>query len=212
VVTYKTIFLPTITYPFTATFLSQTILEKAQSLTTLAILSHIRYNHNMPKAVVYTPTSHGSLGLCHLPTEQGLQKILHVLKHLCAKTLLGTLIDWTIQAHQIQASIAKSILEYTGPIPWTPNCWINNLWNTLHSIQGQIILQQTWMIPPCCIHNRHLMKDFANIGLTTKTLQIINNCRLFLQVTTLAEITNHAGTHLLTKSIYQNHCLPPLHQ
>jgi len=68
VVTYKTIFLPTIMYPFPATFLSHTILEKAQSLTTPAILSHIGYNCNMPKAVVYTPTSHVSLGLCHLPT------------------------------------------------------------------------------------------------------------------------------------------------
>jgi len=52
------------------------------------------------------------------------------------------------------------------------------------------------------------MKDFTNAGLTTKTLQILNNCRLFLQVTTLAEITNHASTHLLTESVYQNRLSP----
>jgi len=43
-VTYKTIFLLTITYPFPATFLSKTILEKAQSLTMPLILSKLGYN------------------------------------------------------------------------------------------------------------------------------------------------------------------------
>jgi len=58
-VTYKTIFLPTVTYPFPTTFLSATSLEKPQSLTIMsAILSHLGYNCNMPKAVVYRWTSH----------------------------------------------------------------------------------------------------------------------------------------------------------
>ncbi len=43
-VTYKTIFLLTITYPFPATFLSKMILEKAQSLTMPLILRKLGYN------------------------------------------------------------------------------------------------------------------------------------------------------------------------
>jgi len=43
-VTYKTIFLPIITYPFPVTFLSRMILEKAQSLTMPVILSNLGYN------------------------------------------------------------------------------------------------------------------------------------------------------------------------
>jgi len=54
--TYKTIFLPTITYPLLATTLSEKILKWAQSMTTSLILSKMGYNWNMPKAVVYTPT------------------------------------------------------------------------------------------------------------------------------------------------------------
>jgi len=78
-VTYKTIFLSTITYPFPATNLSATILEKAQSMTTPVILSHMGYNQNMPKAVVYALTTVGGLGFHHLSTEQGLQKIIHLI-------------------------------------------------------------------------------------------------------------------------------------
>jgi len=135
-VTYKTIFLPTITYPFPATFLSETILEKAQSLTTPINFSKLGYNRNMPKLVVYTPTSLGGLGLHHFHTEQGLQKILQILKHIWAKTSLGTLIESTIQAYQMQAGLADSILVDTSHLPWTPNWWINNLHEALHTIQG----------------------------------------------------------------------------
>jgi len=60
------------------------------------------------------------------------------------------------------------------------------------------------------IHNCHLMADFANAGYTPKTLQLLNNCRMFLQVTTLAKIMNHAGTHLLPNILHQSQSNPTL--
>ncbi len=71
----------------------------------------------MPKAVVYNPTSHGGLGIRHLPSKQGLQKILHAIKHLCAKTSLGNLITVSLQAYQIQAGLAKCVLVNMHPLP-----------------------------------------------------------------------------------------------
>ena len=136
-----------ITYPFPATFLSKNILETAQSLTTPVILSKLGYNHNMPKTVVYIAASHGGLRLRHLHTEQGLQKILHMIKQLQARTSLGNLIESTIQAYQMQAGLAESTLIDTSPLPWTPNQWLNNLREELHTIQGQIILSNLWIIP-----------------------------------------------------------------
>jgi len=112
------------------------------------ILSKLGYNQNMPKSVVYTPTSHGGLGPCHLHTEQGSQKILQMMKQIRAKTSLGTLIESTIQAYQMQEGLADSILIDTCPLGWIPNCWINSLCNTLHTIKGQLVLNNLWTIPP----------------------------------------------------------------
>jgi len=103
------------------------ILEKAQSMTTLLILSKMGYNKNMPKAVMYAPLSHGSLGLKHLHTEQGIQKVPQVLKHLWTGTTLRKCMDITIKAYQIQAGITSHILEDMEPLPWMSNHWINNL-------------------------------------------------------------------------------------
>ncbi len=79
---YSTIYLPTIMYPFSATTLTRKILEKAQSMTTLLILSKMGYNQHTPKAVVYAPSTHGGIGMKNLYTKQGLAKVLQVLKHL----------------------------------------------------------------------------------------------------------------------------------
>jgi len=81
-VIYRTIFLPTVTYPLPATTMTVSTLNNAQSKITPLILSKKGYNQNMPKAVIYAPSTHGGLGLKHLHTKQGLQKILQVLKHL----------------------------------------------------------------------------------------------------------------------------------
>jgi len=81
-VAYSTIYLPTITYPFPATTLPRKTLEKAQSMTTPLILSKMGYNQHMPKEVVYAPSTHGGIGIKNLCTEQGLAKVLQVLKHL----------------------------------------------------------------------------------------------------------------------------------
>jgi len=41
------------------------------------------------------------------------------------------------------------------------------------------------------------MDAVDDLDLTTPQLEQINACRMYLQITTLAEITDHTGTHLL---------------
>jgi len=209
-VTYTTIFLPTITYPFPATTLSLKSLNKAQSLTTPLILSTTGYNRNMPKAVVYAPTSHGGLGFRHLHSEQGLQKVLQILKHLRTRTSLGTTIDLAIKAHQMHAGVALPILEYTNPLPWMSDRWITNVREFLHSTQSTIQLDSPWTIPILRRHDIHLMNAFNEAGYSKNELQILNHCRLALQITTLAEITDHTRGRLIPEALLNASITPNL--
>jgi len=209
-VTYKTIFLPMITYPLPATTLTKNILNQAHSMTTPIILSKLGYNRNMPKAVVYTPTSHGGIGLQNLHTEQGIQQTLHIIKHLHDHTHLGSFTKVTIKAHQIYTGISKPILEDTTTLPWMPNQWITNVWAFLHKISGTIHLQQPWVIPLLRQHNHHIMKDLLDAGYSANDLQTLNNCQMFLQVTTLAEISDHTRNRLLTEAYLNNNKTPSL--
>jgi len=200
-VVYTTIFLPTITYPFPATTLSTSNLEQAQSMTTPMIISHMGYNQNMPKLVIYAPLMHRGLCLKHLHTEQGLQKALQFIKHLQTQTTLGKLMQTMIKAYQIQAGLLNSILKDTQLLPWLPHQWISNLREFLHSTDGSITLENLWTIPKLCQHDTHIMHDFLQANLSPKDLQTLNNCQMYLQVTTLAEIAIHDGAQILPNAL-----------
>jgi len=197
-------------YPFPVTTLPLKTLEKAQSMTTPLILSKMGYNRNMPKAVVYAPSTHRGIGMKHLYTKQGLSKVLHLMKHFWVKTTLDTLMNITIKAYQLQAGIPEPILEETTQLPWMPNHWINNLRAFLYEIGGKIQLEDPWMIPKLREHDRHLMQDFLLANLSNPELTKLNNCWLYLQVTTLATITDHTGTKLLDTNITSRHKTPDL--
>jgi len=63
-----------------------------------------------------------------------------------------------------------------------------------HQIQLQF---NTWTIPHICQHNIHIME----LKLTPMQLAQINaSCCMYLQVPTLAQITNHTGTILLPQA------------
>jgi len=207
---YQTIFLPTLTYPFPATTLPIKTLDQAQSLTTPTILSKIEFNCNMPKAIVYTPISHGGIGFQNLHNEQGVQQILQILKHMRTQTTLGMLITTTIEAYQITAGICKPILKSTGLLPWMPHWWINNVQEYLHKIEGTIKLKSPWTILPFRTNDHYLMTDFLSANLLEKTLQTLNNCWMYLKVTTLVELSDHTGRHLLPTACLQGKIVPDL--
>jgi len=52
------------------------------------------------------------------------------------------------------------------------------------------------------MHDQHLMQTFLQANITEKDLRTLNNCRLYLQVTTLAEITDHKGIKILEEVLH----------
>jgi len=59
------------------------------------------------------------------------------------------------------------------------------------------------MIPPLCTRDIYIMEAVSEIGLTKIQLEQINACHMFLQVTTVAEMTDHTGRYLLPQALLQ---------
>jgi len=70
----------------------------------------------------------------------------------------------------------------------------------LHSIEGKIVLENPWTIPKLQQYDTHIMDEFLQANVSPKDLQTLNNCRMYLQVTTLAEIATHNGTQILANA------------
>jgi len=78
-------------------------------------------------AAYYAPKTHGGIGLCHLGAKQGTQKILQILKHLRAKTTIGTVYQVLIDQYQLNSGFSEPILKTTTAITWSQAYWIDTL-------------------------------------------------------------------------------------
>jgi len=67
-----------------------------------------------------------------------------------------------------------------------------------HNIQ---LDYSAWVIPPLRRNDVFLMEAIHELDLTPQQLEQINACRMYLQVTTLAEIVDHTGMTILPQAL-----------
>jgi len=203
-VLYHSCFLPALTYPFPATWLPPQFLERLLALSTSTILNKMGYHRNLPRSMVFAPRSHGGVGLCHLYHEHGAQQIITLLRHLRAGTPLGKTLEILIRQYQLWSGFQHHILEDPKKCPWISDHWLSYL-RTIMSTQNLSIRYASWTIKPLRKHDRYLMEDILQHGLPKHQLEKINACRMYLKVTTLAEITDNTGEALLPQVLTDFH-------
>jgi hypothetical protein len=194
---YTTVFIPSIRYALPATSIDQKTLQKIQSPIINNVLTKIGYNRHMPRALVFAPSSIGGIGLLDLFNEQGNLKVLTTISHIRANTPLRQTIIIAIETFQTLAGLTTSALETTHPIPYVDAPWLETLRSFLHQINGQIIIPSLATIHTIRHYDTAIMNHQKSNNFTKSELQAINACRLYLKVTTIAEISNHKGTHIL---------------
>jgi len=101
-----------------------------------------------------------------------------------------------IRIYQLWMGLWQPILSDTRSCPWVPDHWLLHLQEIMHE-QNIKIKYNTWTIPAIQMNNRFLMEDFSDLDFTRIKLEQLNACRMYLRVTTLAEIMDHTGNMLL---------------
>jgi len=105
-----------------------------------------------------------------------------------------------IRQYQMWAGLQRPILVDTRPCPWIPDRWLSRIRRTLreHRIQIQY---EAWTIPALRHQDVFIMEAIEDLALSVSQMEQINACRMYLKVTTLAEITDHTGTLLLPQAL-----------
>ncbi len=199
-VIYRSCFVPAIAYPLPATWLSDQFLERIHRLSTATILNKMGFHRTLPRSMVFAPRSMGGVGLCHLGHEQMAQQIVTIIRHLRVHLQLGKTLEILIRKYQLWAGTREHVLSDTTPCPWIPDHWLLSVRKAMHN-HTITIRYDNWTIPPIQEHDRFLMEDFRDYGIPSNQLEKLNACRMYLQVTTLAEITDHTGTSLLPQAL-----------
>ncbi len=146
-VLYKSCFLLALTYSFPAMGLPSVFLDHIHSLSTATILNKMGYHHNLPQSLIFAPHCLGGIGLCNFIYEQSAQQTIILLRHLHARTPLGTAMETLICTYQLCAGLCFHILIDTQPCTWVSNQWLTHLQNSMRLYHLQISYA-AWMIPP----------------------------------------------------------------
>jgi len=125
--------------------------------------------------------------------------VLILIWHLHARTPLRNAIELPIQMYQLWAGLHCHILENTQPCPWIPDQWPSHLRMTMTRNCTQICYS-SWTILPLRQNDWYLMDDFVDQNFSKTKLEQLNTCRMYLQVTTLAEVLDHMGAELLPQA------------
>ena len=180
---------PSLAYGLGTTNLSYKQLDTIQQPIVHHILPAMGYNRHFPRAVVYGSPRFGGLNFKHLYTEQGTQHVMQFLKYYRCNNSIGQLLRIAglsfcplrrpqIDYHHIQ--------DKDGSKP-----------SSSSSTNVMVVIETSDPINTLCRHgNSCIMEDFLLLAPTKMELILLNQCRLYLRVTTLSDITSTNGTNL----------------
>ena len=191
---YESIWLPSLSYGLGTTNLSFDELNHLQKPIINHLLPILGYNRHFPRAVVYGSRHFGGLGLKHLYVIQGVKHITNFIKYYRCNNNIGKLLSISLRWLHLISGLSYCPLYHPSPnLHHIQDKWFSTTIRFLYETNGSI---ET--IERIHIFNRQndssLIEDFLLLEPSRTDPILLNQCRLFLHVTTLSDIATIDGT------------------
>jgi hypothetical protein len=192
---------PSLHYPLAALTLTEKECTSIMAPILDVALPHSQVCRTFPRAVVYGPKAMMGLGKTDLYLQQGASQIAMLQQYLHTDTITGELLRANIEAIKIHVGIGQNLfsLEYGRFQKLVPPSLIKCIWEFASKYNIEIQEEITANIIPRRENDKFLMEVIANQDnqFSNNDLTHINRCRLYMQVVTLADITNGNGALIL---------------
>jgi hypothetical protein len=165
-------------------------------------------NRKAARAVVLGKSQHGGLGLDHLATVHLYGQLQYLLGIIRCNDTTGQLARMMLEFAKLECGCIGDVLEqdyerYHGTI--IDKIWITEIWSHLQLYDAKIQINRLWTPKPGSEGDTSIMERIKAPGIfTTRELQDINTCRLYLQVFFISDITDHSG-HNIEDWVKQGH-------
>ena len=158
-------------------------------------LSAAGYCSKMPRAVVFGPSAHGGMDWENPETICLFEKNKFLIGSIRLQDVVGQLLLIQVSWMQLYTGISIPILEYNKKLDYLPPGWIMNLHEYLVDSNVQIELFGGW-VPSKQREEDEIIMDYVLHHTPSWMWSAINRCRLFLRVTTLADLTTIDGKQI----------------
>jgi hypothetical protein len=194
---YGAIYLKAIGYVLPNCHFTKMQLQLLQSIMHRVILPKCGYNQKTARKIIHGPSDLCGGQFLPLYTMQGEGQIMQFLKFWRTKTDTGKLLRVAVAWLQLNTGVGFSLLDnVTTVIPHLATRWLPSLRTFLASINGTIQLDRTYVPPIQRVHDEYIMDTILwSEAFTIAQINILNYCRLYLQVVTVSDICQANGTH-----------------
>jgi Reverse transcriptase (RNA-dependent DNA polymerase) len=188
----------TLAYPLPITTFSRKECDWIMAPVLRVALSHSGVCNNLPRAIVYAPLKYQGLGIPDIYIEQGLMKLMRLIKFgRKSRHLTSSLIRHNCEAMKMEMGM-NGYLFHHDPTIWDPivtATWLK--WTWKFAAQHRIHLRDD--LPDFPIKREHdeiLMQQFGTMGFRGQDLYKLNICRIHLKAITLSDITDGNGERI----------------
>ncbi|KAI2511571.1 hypothetical protein MHU86_2825 [Fragilaria crotonensis] len=173
------------------------------------IVPRCGFNRNTKKAILYGPLALGGANFRSLYVQQGVSQVMMFIRHWRKQSLTGRLLRIAVSWFQAQVGVSFSILENVhSALPQLESKWLSSLRLFLANIEAKLRLDETYLPALQRLHDFCIMDAVIASGrFTPKEICRINYCRLFLQATTVSDLTSMNGRTLDHNKLSGRHSL-----
>ncbi|KAI2490404.1 hypothetical protein MHU86_24160 [Fragilaria crotonensis] len=145
----------------------------------------------LPVAVRHGPISMGGLGLMDLRTEGGIEMVKYFRHEVYGNTEVGKLLLLQLQASQLESGVPMQLLaEPSTHIPYLTPTWILSMHQFMSNHNISMDITNALTLPLWGPNDQYITNSIRLKGYTMQQQTDINLIRLFLQVTTIADMVD----------------------
>jgi hypothetical protein len=144
----------------------------------------------------------GGIAMKNLYTEQGLAQVEYAIGGLRCNNEKTTLTKTLLESYIIASGIIINPLEDHQTLNYIWSESIDSIKMFLQNINGNIIISTLQTFNKMQVREEPIMEKATRYIDNQTKLEAINNCRLYLQIMTMAELTDVEGKHILHEAFH----------
>ena len=188
---HRTTYIPSMRYGLAALAVDEEELGGVQSRVIQAMLKKLNVQSTIPTAIRHGPKDMGGMDLYDLRTEVGIESIKFFRDAIYSNSENGKLIRLNMQYSQLEAGTGEKLLEHPDVhIAYLTPTWILSLRQFLSCHNMTIKVTNSFQIPLAGPKDEYIMQPVHLSRYSASQQRDINLVRMYLQVNTLAELSD----------------------
>jgi hypothetical protein len=186
-------------YPLVALTLTEANCRHIEAPMLAQVQKSMHMANNFPRDVLDAPHCFQGMNRKSLYMVLGQHHVEILLKHGHLNTTTGELLRTSLERHMVELGLPGSFLDHDfkqfGKLATTS--WLRHTWEFIHSKRMKVETSGVKQLEAQRYHDQFLILAFARKGFSGPDLVDLNHCRMFLQATTLSDITSGDGLRLM---------------